>query len=682
MKNRFIQSVLIALFASVFSFSMSQFGLLKTFENRLWDLRVTYLSKPNDHNPAIKLILIDQSSLDWASKSNGLSWPWPREMYTAILDYCHLGGAKVVAMDILYTEPSIYGVNDDERFAQSIKRSNSIGTVVLSDTQGLNATWPPFLYQGMNVPALKAKVYHKATFPVEPLGSAYRGLGFVLATPDEDGIVRRADLVNTFDGKSVPSLALASYLAAHVPLHGAYKASGNIINYHGASQTYASVNAAAVIQSKLLREKGQKGVIPAEFFKDSYVFIGVSAPGLMDLKSTPTQAVYPGVEIHATVLDNLLSSNFITKSPTLITLVLLGTLTFLLAFGILLHTSIAAVTLYVVSGFLIVIAAGIYGYGHNSWLDLSMLITGIILSSSGAFSVNYKIEGNQRRFIKNAFSRYLSPKVIDLLIAHPETLKLGGRRETLTILFSDIEGFTTLCTHLEPEAIAHFLNDYLGLMSDTIMDLGGTIDKYEGDAIIAFWNAPLAQSDHAILAVKAALTCQKLLQQHQARFVQEYAHEIKTRFGIHTGEVIIGNLGTQKRFDFTFIGDAGNLASRLESANKQFGSYIMISEMTKSALKEVYYCRQLGTLRVVGRSSALDVFEPMERDEAAKREEWLPQYEEALKEFYHGDLEVSRERFWVISNRDNVSKTYVTIVDKIKSGEMELDKGVLRLSEK
>jgi adenylate cyclase len=658
MSKRLTRSIIVALAAIFVTLLIDHFQLLERFENRLWDLRVTYLAKVSEHNPSIKLILIDQNSLDWAQANSSLSWPWPREMYTAMIDYCRAGGAKVIAVDMLFSEPSVYGVEDDKRFANSLSHVTSIGALVVSK--------------------------NNIVIPIKPLVDAFDSIGFVSIMPDEDGIIRRTQLWTMYNGNKIPNLALAMYMSSHKDHKSLQHINHKkvIINYHGSTNTYDTISASAVIESKLLHQSGQKPSISPEFFKDSYVIIGASASGLMDQRTTPVQNIVPGAEIHATVLDNLLSDAFVTHTPFWITVILLCSLVLTITYAIGKYTSIVALLFYFFIGIFLSITAGVFSYYQHSWLEISVLIAGVIVATFGSFSVNYIVEGQQRRFIKNAFSRYLSPKIIDSLIAHPENLKLGGRRETLTILFSDIEGFTSICSHLQPEEIASFLNDYLGLMSDTIMEFGGTIDKFEGDAIIAFWNAPIQQKDHALLAVQAALECQKLLKIHSERFLNQYGYEPRTRFGIHTGEVVIGNLGTHRRFDYTFIGDAGNLASRLESANKQFGSFVMISEITKNSIGDYYYYRNLGNVNFVGSNTALNVFEPLEYSLYEKSSAILDQFANAIDCLYNGDLLSAEIRFRSLVELDNIAKTYVDILEKIKKGEIVYKNGILFLSEK
>ena len=219
---------------------------------------------------------------------------------------------------------------------------------------------------------------------------------------------------------------------------------------------------------------------------------------------------------------------------------------------------------------------------------------------AGAVILNYATEGRKKAFIKKAFRHYLSPAVIERILEDPSQLKLGGERKELTILFSDLEGFTTISEKLDPENLTSLLNLVLSDMTEIILDEGGTLDKYEGDAIIAFWNAPIDQPDHAERACRAALKCQQKIRERQEEYSSKAGAPIRMRIGINTGAVVVGNMGSAKRFDYTVLGDAANLASRLEGANKFFGTRIMVSEQTWKKTSGRFAGRRLGLVRVAG----------------------------------------------------------------------------------
>ena len=333
---------------------------------------------------------------------------------------------------------------------------------------------------------------------------------------------------------------------------------------------------------------GKKPVLDPAVFKDKYVFFGFNAPGLFDLKPTPMSGVYPGVEVNATMLDNLLSGDFMRSLPVGVTVALL----LLLCLG-------AGVAVSAVSGagrtaliYVVFIplapALGIAAYALGYWLQMLALELGTILSLIGSSLVSYATEGQQKRYIKSAFKQYLSPTIIEELIAHPERLTLGGQKRDLSIFFSDLQGFTSISEVLTPEQLTVLLNDYLSAMTDIIQEEGGTIDKYEGDAIIAFWNAPLTQEDHAVRAVRAALRCQAKLDELRPVFRARVKKDLFKRIGINSGPAVVGNFGSRTKFNYTMLGDAVNLASRLEGVNKQFKTYTMISAMVKERLGDAF----------------------------------------------------------------------------------------------
>ena len=253
--------------------------------------------------------------------------------------------------------------------------------------------------------------------------------------------------------------------------------------------------------------------------------------------------------------------------------------------------------------------AGIGAWQAGYVLPAAGAMVGVVIALLGGAVVNFVLEGRQKMFIKGAFKHYLSAEVIEQIMRDPASLKLGGERRELTIFFSDLQGFSTISERLGPEDLTKLLNDYLSDMTDIILEEGGTLDKYEGDAIIAFWNAPLHQPDHAVRAVRASVRCQQKLAERRAEFEQRTGAVLKMRIGLNTGPVVVGNMGSSNRFDYTVLGDAANLASRLEGANKALGTYMMVAESTWSQTNGVFPGRELGQLTVVGRKTPVRVYE-------------------------------------------------------------------------
>jgi len=662
-------------------------GWLDVWENKTWDWRVNAMAKPVKTSDNIRLILLDQNSLDWAKEENGLAWPWPREVYTAIIQFCQRNGAKSLAFDVLFTEPSKYGVEDDRSFAAAIRDFKTfVGSVSLSRTEGSEKRWPSFapepafkvlgLDQWLSAAGTGDVAFSRGAFPIPEICAGTAVLGDVHLNPDRDNVYRRAALFHVFDGRILPSLALGSYLAAQpdTPLNIriGYLTIGNreipidrsgnaILNFRGPAGTHKAYSAASVIQSELRLQRGEKPTITEPgAFKDAYVFFGFSAPGLYDLRPTPMSGVYPGVEINATILDNLLAHDFIRPAPAAVVVGITLLMALLAGF---VTSSVSGImksaTVYV---FFIAtpVALCLIAYRQGFWLPLIVQETGVAVTLFSAGLIYYTTEGRQKMFIKNAFKQYLSPAVIEELIRHPEQLKLGGERRMLSIFFSDLEGFTGISEGLDPEALTVLLNDYLSAMTDIIHEEGGTVDKYEGDAIIAFWNAPLDQPDHALRCVRAALRCQARLAEMRPAFRERLGKDLKMRIGLNSGFAVVGNLGSHTRFDYTMIGDAVNLAARLEGINKQFGTYTLISQATVEQMAGAFPVRELSKVAVVGRLEPVVVYEPLQPEDMAHRQQELKRFSEGLALFYQGDFPAAEALFSVLAETDPAARAYRT----------------------
>ncbi len=242
------------------------------------------------------------------------------------------------------------------------------------------------------------------------------------------------------------------------------------------------------------------------------------------------------------------------------------------------------------------------------------------------------------------------------MVKNPELLRLGGEKREISIFFSDLQGFTTISEKLDPEALTALLNDYLTAMTDIILDAGGTIDKYEGDAIIAFWNAPLAQPDHALRAVRAALACQERLAELRPAFRARVGHDLHMRIGINTGTAVVGNLGSARRFDYTMLGDAVNLAARLEGVNKEFATYTLISAATRAALDDSIALREISRVAVVGRREAVQIFEPLPT--GGFDIEVLDIFAQGLECYYAGEFSAAAVHFKKIADKDPTAALY------------------------
>jgi adenylate cyclase len=684
-----LQGALIGLAGAALALALGVPGLLDSFEGRTWDWRTRLLARPGKATSDIVLILLDQKSLDWGEKENALSWPWPRELYGLIADFCRRSEARSLAFDVLYTEDLSYGPSDDERFGSAVgENGRVVGAVFLGHDKAGTERWPADIpepplpvdglerwLQDIGPRGRQALSLPYASFPITELVASARVLANVYQSPDPDGVYRRGQLINLFDGRALPSLALGAYLAGNPGSHSIAMRRGRLtidgrdvpiddqgralLRFRGPSQTHQAMNAAAVLQSELRLLEGGQPIIDPAVLKGKYVLFGFTALGLYDLRPSPVAGTYPGVEIYATMLDNLLSGDFMRPLPWAAAAALI----LALAFGAGLACSYAStarssVLMYV--GFLpLAPALSLGAYALGWWLPLLASELGVVLALVASSLVNYATEGRQKRYIKNAFKQYLSPTVIEQLIAHPERLKLGGERRELSIYFSDLQGFTSLSEMLSPEELTALLNEYLSAMTDIIQEEGGTIDKYEGDAIIAFWNAPLEQSDHAVRAVRAALRCQAALSAMRPDFKARVGKDLYMRIGLNSGPAVVGNMGSRTRFDYTMLGDAVNLAARLEGVNKQFRTYTMVSAATLERIAEAYPARELAHVGVVGRKEPVTVYEPMLAEAYAARRETLAAFAAALKAFYAGRFAEAERLFERIAPQDPPAAAYV-----------------------
>ena len=664
-------------------------GLLERWEYPTWTWRVRHFAAPGAATPQVKLILLDQASLDWGKDpARGWSWPWPRTVYSAILDYCRRCGAKAVGFDVLLTEPSAYDVSDDEALAAGIRQGPPFAAAVMPSERAGATNWPAYLPPprltvaglaawtgGAVAPATRSarwKTAARASFPIPLIASNATLLANVSDLPDGDGLFRRATLLRVFDGHPLPSLGLATYLSAHPAAkveieHGQLRLDGKtipmdnqgraILRYRGRSQSHQTFSAAEVIQSELNLKEGRPPRLPGtNTFRNAYVLFGFSAPGLLDLRPSPLSKVYPGVEIHATMLDNYLAGDFLR--PAARGSVLSGVLLMSLLAGVGVTLSRKAWQSLLVFAVLlpVPVAAGYLGYALGCWWPIMAGEVGVALALVGAVVVNYATEGRQKAFIKSAFKHYLGPDVIEQIIADPAKLQLGGEKRALTIFFSDIEKFSGFSERLDPPTLTALLNDYLTAMGAIIQEEGGYLDKFIGDAIVAFWNAPLGQDDHAVRACRAAIRCQRRLAELRPEFQTRTGAVVKCRIGINTGDVVVGNMGSRERFNYTILGDAANLASRLEGANKAFGTYLMVSETTWQQSGGGFVGRELGRLRVVGRKTPVKVYELAGLPGDARPASFAA-FEAALAQFYAGQFAAAQAAFGQWPD-DPASKAY------------------------
>lgn len=540
----------------------------------------------------IALVYIDQYSLGWVEKNLGLSWPWPRELYGVIAGFC--AQAKAQAFDVLFSEASGYGPGDDARCAAALDRA---GNVVLAEARDA-----------------------RAGGRLAPLPTERVAFGRVSGLVDADGVLRRyrpSEGERGGDSLGLAALTIGGDRPPALPADTVY------LRFSGVSPTFPAWNAAEIIASAMALSAGEKPQVDPARFAGSYVFVGFSAPGLLDRQAVPTDPAMPGAEIHATFVDNALAGRLLAPLPW----------SAALAAALALAIGAAAAAAFLTAPAALAGAAGLLGLlpplagfalYRSGWVSPTglWLAAGLLAYAAGII-LAYVAEGRTRAFLRRSFSQYLAPAIVDELVRNPQALRLGGEERTISVFFSDIQGFTALSESMPPARLAAFMNSYLSLLTDEILAEGGTVDKYVGDAIVAFWNAPTSQPDHAARAVRASLRCQAVLAASGERFAALGAAIPATRIGIHTGRAIVGNMGSPSRFNYTALGDVVNTASRLEEANKATGTAILVSGETVRACGEASLrdavplaFRRLGELSVRNRAAPVEVWEPRSAAEA------------------------------------------------------------------
>ena len=691
--GKYLRGTAIGLIAGTIALLLWQIGVLESWEAPTWAWRARSFSARETLAPEVKLILLDQASLDWAQRENGWGWPWPREVYGAISAFCERGGARAVALDLLFTEPSVYGVSDDEAMGEALKAGPPAVLALMPG--GSVETWPEFMPRPARMTTVATAIEpNHLLFPVPEVAPGAAAFGHVAGLPDADGVFRRVSPFCRFDGIEIPALGLATYLTAQpaevtaengrlrigdriVPLDERGDA---VLRFRGRDGLPEAVSAAAVIQSELRLRDEETPVLSPETFKDSYVFVGCSAPALLDLRPTPVNPKCPGVVLHAAFVDNLLTDSFIAEAKVpVVALAVLAT-----AIGAALSLTYGGrwwqAGPLAVAWLAMPILVGFAAYARGWWWPVAAQAGASGLAMVGALAANYWTEGRQKAFIKQAFRHYLSGDVIEKIIRDPRHLQLGGEKRELTIMFTDLAGFSSFSEKLGPVELTTLLNDYLTEMTDIIMEEGGTLDKYEGDAIIAFWNAPLAQPDHAVRACRAAMRCQRRLAELRDGFQQRTGAVLRMRVGLNTGDVVVGNMGSRKRFNYTILGDAANLASRLEGANKAFGTETMVSESTWQLASAAFTGRVLADLRVVGRKSAVTVYELTGFAADAVPAEWSA-FAAGLTLFREGQFAKAEETFRGLPD-DPAAQRYARRCAELAANRPESWDGVWELTQK
>ncbi|PKL17685.1 MAG: hypothetical protein CVV49_09850 [Spirochaetae bacterium HGW-Spirochaetae-5] len=405
-------------------------------------------------------------------------------------------------------------------------------------------------------------------------------------------------------------------------------------------------------------------IIKTEEIKNKIGIIGLTATGTSDIASIPLHNEYPGVGTYHNTINTIMQREFIKTPAASFTILIITIIALITGFTVQRLSSRKSLAAAIL-GFLFINILVFYLFiVHSIWMDQLGVILALVFPSLTIISIKLINEESQKKFIKGAFSRYIAPDVIEQIMLNPESLELGGENRRITIFFSDVAGFSTISEKLSPPELVALLNEYLSEMTDIIISHGGTIDKYEGDAIMAFYGAPQPYIDHELRACKAAIDMKKKLREMQEKWRGIGQHELFVRMGMNTGLAVVGNMGSKMRMDYTAMGDSVNLASRLEGANKHYGTTAMISENTYNNVKDYVDVRKLDKIRVVGKSEPIVIYELLGMKGS------LPQKVYDAVELYNNGMDMFSEHQWKKALKyfqealqvlpdDGPSKTYV-----------------------
>jgi adenylate cyclase len=609
------------------------------------------------HSQAVAIVDIDEYSLERFGQ-----WPWPRYRVALLLQKIHMAGAAAVGVDILFAEPDgtspavlrkwfkkdldlevsfseiPQALMDNDRLLADILGQGSfvLGySFVFDPHQGgtTDSTGHPHLPPELKAaeitsPGAGSAAGHlfqaeKMIPPLPVLMATNTPAGFMNTVTDPDGVLRRTPLMISLDRTLYPQLALATLLTAfqgRIPDPVIRTGKGGIesirigrtvvplqpdgsmlINYRGRAKTFPYVSAGKILEDR----------ISGKELEGKIVFLGTSAAGLKDIRISPLDPVFPGVEVHATIVDNILSNDILHRPDWIPGLELFSIVFWGIAATFLIGWAGAGLTLPVT-----VLMGALAWYGsvwalghHKIWISSFFPMMVLFLTFSILNLQKFWISEKRKKFFRSAFSKYVSKAVVDQLAEHPEKLSLDGEEKEISVLFSDIRGFTALSERLTPTQVTLLLHDYFTPVTRIIIDHQGTHDKFLGDAVMCFWNAPLDVPGHQGLAIEAALKILALLPELNRAFEQDYGIRLDIGIGLHAGPCRVGNMGSEDIFDYTIIGDNVNLASRLEGLTKFYGVPLIVSEaMLEQGRTKDLQILELDLVRVKGKKEPVRIF--------------------------------------------------------------------------
>jgi len=684
--------------------------ILTSMENQAYDARLK-ITLPKDVDKQVVIVDIDEKSLEEIGQ-----WPWNRNILAKINDvlFDHYQ-VKAIGYDIVFAEEDIDegaklldsmargslqddpafieeyhrvmpSLQHDQRFAEALKDRKTVMGFVM-DTDTIKGGLPKAITE-LDKNTLNKLAIHKAKGYTANLNSlqksAFSGGFFNNPLLDDDGVFRRVPLLQIYENELHESLALALTRAATgspaiemvvetnqdsadlflewvtigeiaIPVD---HRSGVLVPYIGKQKSFEYVSATDVLNKRV-----DKNILNGKI-----TLFGTSAPGLLDLRTIPLEPAYPGVEVHANIIQGILDGRILhapgyTKGFEFILITFLG---IVLTFSLPMLSALYS-TLIILGSIVLLIATNFYAWTSAQLvLPIAAPVLLVVLLFALQMTYGFFVESRGKRQLAHLFGQYVPPELVEEMSLKMEDINLDGEMREMSVLFSDVRGFTTISETLEPKELTDYINAFLTPITKVIHDDRGTIDKYMGDAVMAFWGAPLEDDQHALHALNAAIGIVERMKTLREEFAEKHWPEIYVGVGVNTGHMNVGNKGSEFRVDYTILGDAVNLGSRLEGLTKVYGVDIITSEFTKHAVPEYEY-RELDRVRVKGKDKPVSIFEPLgllENISKADRK-LLKQFHTGVKQFRAQNWDAAEREIFALSQLEPDRLIYKIYLDRI-----------------
>jgi adenylate cyclase len=626
-------------------------------------------------NKSVVILDVDEESINKLGR-----WPWDRKKIASLIG--KLDKASVVGLDIVFSEPSD---NENDKVLSDTIAKN--GNVILGFFFRDNATEDidENMFEKLSEFAIfRVKMESKTTnirefrfieANIPSITEAGQASAFFSIEPDIDGLYRNYPLGYIYKGTLFPSMGfqlLRFYLNKDIEVlldEKGFK-KFNLGNISINNRNYVRLNYYDNVEY-VPAHKVISGEISPEYFKDKIVIIGITEVGVFDLRPTPIDPVTPGVSLHYTLVSNILNNDYLTDKPNidLALIILLPIIVFGISFIRKIYIRIMLYLGLIITDIMFVNALFIL---NKIWLNESYHIFAIILTAATMEIILFFLTDQKSLMIKKAFATYVSPEVVEIMLKDPDRLQLGGENREITVIFTDIRGFTTISEKLRSEQVVYILNQLNSPLTRIIIENGGMLDKYIGDAIMAIFNAPVDIDNHPDRACRSALMMYKKVEELSKKFQIEGLPPVKIGIGINTGEATVGNIGSDIRFDYTAIGDTVNLASRLEGLNKYYKTHIIVSETTKEKTTENFLFRPIDKVVVKGKTEPIVIYELME--DTKENRTLVKLFEVAYNIYLKGDFVAAKIKFFEIFSEfsDGLSEVYFKRCEELERSGIDL----------